>query len=157
MSIPSNKTSLTRTQPYFPSVKTKQKSKIRRHDKWPKKRSVIDIITQLPTPLSLEMPRTVSLISRGLCRFPRRHPPRLPLQDSSVVMSVTGEEAIQPSSDSFWEIGKYKRTVKRAEDGFRLSEDLIAMVQERIAIEKKYAKSLKVWSQKWAQHVEKVR
>ena len=71
-------------------------------------------------------------------------------------MSVTGEEAIQPSSDSFWEIGKYKRTVKRAEDGFRLSEDLIAMVQERIAIEKKYAKSLKVWSQKWAQHVEKV-
>lgn len=70
-------------------------------------------------------------------------------------MSVTGEEAIQPSSDSFWEIGKYKRTVKRAEDGFRLSEDLIAMVQERIAIEKKYAKSLKVWSQKWAQHVEK--
>ena len=73
-----------------------------------------------------------------------------------MVMSVTGEEAIQPSSDSFWEIGKYKRTVKRAEDGFRLSEDLIAMVQERIAIEKKYAKSLKVWSQKWAQHVEKV-
>ena len=71
-------------------------------------------------------------------------------------MSVTGEEAIQPSSDSFWEIGKYKRTVKRAEEGFRLSEDLIAMVQERIAIEKKYAKSLKVWSQKWAQHVEKV-
>ena len=71
-------------------------------------------------------------------------------------MSVTGEETIQPSSDSFWEIGKYKRTVKRAEDGFRLSEDLIAMVQERIAIEKKYAKSLKTWSQKWAQHVEKV-
>ena len=69
---------------------------------------------------------------------------------------MTGEEAIQPSSDSFWEIGKYKRTVKRAEDGFRLSEDLIAMVQERIAIEKKYAKSLKLWSQKWAQHVEKV-
>lgn len=70
-------------------------------------------------------------------------------------MSVTGEDAIQPSSDSFWEVGKYKRTVKRAEEGFRLSEDLIAMVQERIAIEKKYAKSLKSWSQKWTQHIEK--
>lgn len=81
--------------------------------------------------------------------------PPTPPRGVAAAMSVTGEEAIQPSSDSFWEIGKYKRTVKRAEDGFRLSEDLIAMVQERIAIEKKYAKSLKVWSQKWAQHVEK--
>jgi len=70
-------------------------------------------------------------------------------------MSVTGDEAIQPSSDSFWEIGKYKRTVKRAEDGFRLTEDLITMVQERISIEKKYAKSLKSWSQKWTQNIEK--
>lgn len=59
------------------------------------------------------------------------------------------------NSDSFWEPGNYKRTVKRTEDGFKLCNDLIALVQERAEAEKNYAKSLKSWSKKWNEIIEK--
>ncbi|KAG8196459.1 hypothetical protein JTE90_012282 [Oedothorax gibbosus] len=58
-------------------------------------------------------------------------------------------------SDSFWEPGNYKRTTKRIEDSFRLCNDLILLIQERSEIEKTYAKSLKTWSKKWNETIEK--
>ncbi|EEB10746.1 protein kinase C and casein kinase substrate in neurons protein, putative [Pediculus humanus corporis] len=59
------------------------------------------------------------------------------------------------SSDSFWEPGNYKRTTKRIEDGYKLCSEFLAMIQERADIEKNYAKSLKAWSKKWNELIEK--
>ncbi len=59
------------------------------------------------------------------------------------------------SSDSFWEPGNYKRTTKRIEDGYKLCNDMIALIQERADIEKTYAKSLRGWAKKWNELIEK--
>uniref|UniRef100_A0A2R5LCI6 Putative adaptor protein pacsin n=1 Tax=Ornithodoros turicata TaxID=34597 RepID=A0A2R5LCI6_9ACAR len=59
------------------------------------------------------------------------------------------------SSDSFWEPGNYKRTTKRTEDGFRLCNDLIQLIQERADVEKSYSKGLRSWARKWADLIEK--
>ena len=69
-------------------------------------------------------------------------------------MSVN-DEMIQPSSDSFWEVDCYKRTVKRHEDGYKLCTDLMQLIQDRAEIEKHYAKSLRGWSKKWNELIEK--
>lgn len=62
---------------------------------------------------------------------------------------------VEPSSDSFWEIGHYKRTVKRAEDGYKLCTDIVQMISERAELEKAYSKSLKAWSKKWSDYLNK--
>ncbi|XP_023241639.1 protein kinase C and casein kinase substrate in neurons protein 1-like isoform X3 [Centruroides sculpturatus] len=59
------------------------------------------------------------------------------------------------TSDSFWEPGNYKKTTKRIEDGLRLCNDLIQLIQERSDIEKTYAKNLRGWSKKWNDLIEK--
>ncbi|XP_023229361.1 protein kinase C and casein kinase substrate in neurons protein 2-like isoform X7 [Centruroides sculpturatus] len=59
------------------------------------------------------------------------------------------------SSDSFWEPGNYKRTTKRIEDGYKLCNDLMQLIQERSEIEKTYAKSLRNWAKKWNECIEK--
>ncbi|KAH0946689.1 hypothetical protein HN011_008671 [Eciton burchellii] len=59
------------------------------------------------------------------------------------------------TSDSFWEPGNYKRTTRRIEDGHKLCDSLIALVQERAEIEKNYAKALKNWSKNWNDKIEK--
>ncbi|XP_076273983.1 protein kinase C and casein kinase substrate in neurons protein Synd isoform X8 [Rhynchophorus ferrugineus] len=59
------------------------------------------------------------------------------------------------TSDSFWEPGNYKKTTKRIEDGYRLCTDLMTLANERADIEKNYAKSLKAWSKKWNDIIEK--
>ena len=68
---------------------------------------------------------------------------------------MSESEYFEAPSDSFWEINQYKRVVKRIEDGYKLSNDLMQMVSERAHIEKMYAKSLKQWSKKWNEYLEK--
>ena len=71
-------------------------------------------------------------------------------------MSVHSDEnALAPGSDSFWEPNNYKRTCKRIEDGHKLCDDMMKLVTERCEIEKSYAKSLKAWSKKWNELIEK--
>ncbi|XP_042205654.1 protein kinase C and casein kinase substrate in neurons protein 1-like isoform X6 [Homarus americanus] len=65
------------------------------------------------------------------------------------------ENAVYASTDSFWEVGNFKRTTKRIEDGNRLCDDLMKLVSERAEIEKMYAKSLKEWAKKWNNIIEK--
>ena len=79
----------------------------------------------------------------------------------NIIMSHHSEEdtyysnASGTGSDSFWEPGNYKRTVKRAEDGFKLSNDLIQLIVERAEMEKVYAKNLKTWGKKWSELIDK--
>jgi protein kinase C and casein kinase substrate in neurons protein len=64
-------------------------------------------------------------------------------------------EEVIASSDSFWEIDYFKRTVKRAEDGLHMCRELSRMIAERAEIEKDYAKKLQIWSKKWSEAIEK--
>ncbi|XP_078715476.1 protein kinase C and casein kinase substrate in neurons protein 1 [Lampetra fluviatilis] len=72
-------------------------------------------------------------------------------------MSVTYDDCagVETSSESFWEVGNYKRTVRRIDDGYRLCNDLMACIQERAKIEKVYSQQLTDWTKKWKTLIER--
>ncbi|XP_062598138.1 protein kinase C and casein kinase substrate in neurons protein 1-like isoform X2 [Saccostrea cucullata] len=65
------------------------------------------------------------------------------------------EDLVQPTNDSFWEIGKYHRTVKRIDNGKALCDSLRQLIKERSEIETSYAKNLTNWSRKWNDFLDK--
>ncbi|XP_005102566.1 protein kinase C and casein kinase substrate in neurons protein 2 isoform X2 [Aplysia californica] len=69
-------------------------------------------------------------------------------------MSVN-DDAVMSGSDSFWEVGKYMRTVKRCDNGYQLCNHLKRLIEERSEIEKKYSAVLSEWAKKWNNFLDK--
>lgn len=65
------------------------------------------------------------------------------------------EEMVQPTSESFWEVGKYVRTVDRVDNGFKLCDNLRALIKSRSEIEKGYSRQLTQWAKKWNDFLDK--
>ncbi|VDI02071.1 protein kinase C and casein kinase substrate in neurons protein [Mytilus galloprovincialis] len=68
-------------------------------------------------------------------------------------MSIHDE--MTATSDSFWEIGKYSRTVKRCDNGYKLCDNLRQLIEQRAEIEKGYSKNLLGWTKKWNDFLDK--
>lgn len=58
-------------------------------------------------------------------------------------------ETIASPVDNFWDIGIYKRVVKRLDDGATYCSNYVKMLNERADIEAHYAKRLQDWARKW--------
>lgn len=65
------------------------------------------------------------------------------------------QDDLTGSADSFWEIGKYSRTVKRCDNGYKLCDSLRSLIDQRAEIEKGYAKKLQEWSKNWNNFLDK--
>ena len=79
--------------------------------------------------------------------------------DSPQTQQSIGDESIDTYVNAvsevknFWDIGKYKYTVKRCDDGHELGEELIKMISERARLDEAYAKSLNQWHKDWTVHL----
>ncbi|RDD38909.1 Protein kinase C and casein kinase substrate in neurons protein 1 [Trichoplax sp. H2] len=63
-------------------------------------------------------------------------------------------ENIRDAASTFWDIGNYKRTVKRVDDGVKLCDDMLAMIRDRMELERAYARSLKRWASDWRSSIQ---
>lgn len=71
-------------------------------------------------------------------------------------MSINnGDEPVQASSESFWEVGKFVRTVNRIDNGYKLCSSLKQLITSRAEIERAYAKQLTQWSKKWNEFLDR--
>lgn len=61
------------------------------------------------------------------------------------------EEALDhtDTTQSFWEVGNYRKVVRRIDDGAKLTSDLTKMIQERADVEARYIRHLQQWAKKW--------
>eukprot|EP00794_Sanderia_malayensis_P018151 gene18151-19962_t len=68
--------------------------------------------------------------------------------------SSSNNMAAVNSSESFWDIGHFKKAVKRVDDGAVVCDELLKMIAERAEIESKYARKLTAWDEKWRKQVQ---
>jgi hypothetical protein len=71
------------------------------------------------------------------------------------ILTKKSEVGNANSAQSFWEIGNYRKVVKRVDDSAKICFELLKMVHERSEIEAKYSKSLQQWSKKWEDCINK--
>jgi hypothetical protein len=85
--------------------------------------------------------------------------PERPLKRSCSLNTTRKKDSLETyvnnigDSKNFWNIGNYKYAVERCENGFKLGNELIDMINERASIEETYAKSLKEWHKKYTNHL----
>lgn len=65
------------------------------------------------------------------------------------------DEPGEATSDSFYEIGQFKRTVSRIDNGHKQCDELASFIKERAAIEEQYCKMIKAWGAKYTKVLEK--
>lgn len=70
-------------------------------------------------------------------------------------MADGGDEEVSATTNSFWDVGNYRKVLERMDNGAKLCDDLHRLLTERAEIELKYAKALKVWKKRWDELVEK--
>ena len=71
-------------------------------------------------------------------------------------MSINnGDDGVMATSESFWEVNKFMRTVKRIDNGYSLCSSLKQLINSRAEIERGYAKQLTQWSKKWNDFLDK--
>jgi len=66
-----------------------------------------------------------------------------------------GDSSVDLNTGSFWEIGQFKRTIARIDNGPKVCDDLLNFIKERSNIEEQYSKLLKHWSAKYRKVIEK--
>eukprot|EP00038_Savillea_parva_P020781 m.32446 g.32446 ORF g.32446 m.32446 type:complete len:500 (-) comp4891_c0_seq1:247-1746(-) len=70
-------------------------------------------------------------------------------------IKATKTASTADTTANFWDLGTYKRVIKRIDDGGLLIDDFKSMLQERASIERRYAAMLKDWKKKWETKLEK--
>lgn len=70
-------------------------------------------------------------------------------------VQVYTDENLEPSTDSFFEISQFKRTVTRIDNGHKQCDELLAFIRERANIEEQYCKMIKAWCAKYTKVIEK--